>query len=136
LTTVFLRTTNKAIDTSANLRDGGGIYADLRGFNGNTETTKPKLEIIDTTIEGNEAGNDGGGLWVCTKYGAEFNLINSTVSGNTAGTVEPGDFGDPSTVVGGHGGGVWLGVQGFDVDDLDLDATFENVTISGSGVVS
>ncbi|QEG34894.1 choice-of-anchor Q domain-containing protein [Bythopirellula goksoeyrii] len=127
---------NKAISTSPFSGNGGGIYADLAGFNGSTESTQPKLEIIDSTISGNEASSNGGGIWTCTKYGAEFTLTNSTVSGNTAGTLQEGYPGYPATIVGGHGGGVWIAVVKYQPDADLFDVALVNSTFSDNEALS
>ena len=121
---------NKAIDANSFTGNGGGIYANLLGFDDSTETTQPKLEIIDSTVSENNANNDGGGIWTCTKYGAAFTMMNSTVSGNTAGTSQDSYYPeDPPIIVGGHGGGVWLAVVDYHAHD-PLSADLVNSTFS------
>ena len=102
---------------------GGGIFADISSeFN-----PHPRLSIIDTTLDGNSAAADGGGVWACTKYGATFEAIRSTFSNNEAGSTPP--VGDPT----GLGGGIWLAVaavEGFDQGRLTANLT--NTTVSGN----
>ncbi len=116
---------NKAFGTSFGLGNGGGIFADLRGAAG----FDPTLNIIDTTVADNEALSEGGGVWVCTKHGATFNLKNSTISGNTVGQ-EATYYEGPT----GQGGGLWLAVAPFTTGELV--STLENVTLSGNTALS
>ena len=65
-------------------------------------------KVIDSTISGNSADNDGGGISIVWESGE---VINSTISGNTAG----------------FGGGIHI-----DNDDLSGTITVTNSTISGN----
>jgi len=125
---------NTVADNEATV-DGGGIYADLYGDASNTLATVPILNIVNSIVTGNKAAENGGGVWVCTKYGAEFNMASSTVSGNTAGTVQMGPFGGGPTILGGNGGGLLLGVPPF-LDNDGLTANLENITLSGNSALS
>jgi len=70
--------------TGGGLGDGGGIDVDS-GF----------LTLINSTISGNTAGKEGGGV-----YSDEaITLISSTVSGNTAGEKGGGLYSDDNTFV-------------------------------------
>ncbi|MEM9352055.1 MAG: Ig-like domain-containing protein [Planctomycetota bacterium] len=124
---------NKSLG-EANETGGGGIYANLEGDRA-AGSSIPTLEIVDSTISGNEAREDGGGLWVCTKYGAVFEMRGSTVSGNQTGRIEgTGGYGDP-LVFTGDGGGVWIGMLG-DRPEVYLDSSIANVTVSGNSAIS
>ena len=97
---------------------GGGVFADLNGNNIDTEGTA--LNLVDSTITGNEAtNNEGGGIWVCTKYGGRFNATNSTISGNSA------------TGANGQGGGLWISRYHRDSDPYII-AKLDHVTITGN----
>ncbi len=58
--------------------DGGGVWADEGKGGGMT------VSILNSTISGNTAGNDGGGVHIGRVSGG-VTLLNSTVSGNYAG---------------------------------------------------
>ena len=124
-----LFTGNQALGTFSDY-GGGGIFADLRGDTRSSNDNTPSLIIEKTTVSENHAEENGGGIWVCTKYGATFELRNSTVSGNTSGR-EVADYMGGTTIEGGQGGGVWVGLLPFQ-NDAVFDAEFENVTISGN----
>ena len=69
---------------------GGGI------INGGT------LELLNTTVSGNNAaGDDGGGIY--SGRGGTLRLTNSTVSGNTVS----GNFDEDFMPIGGNGGGIY-----------------------------
>ncbi len=87
------------VEASSASLDGGGVYA-----TGSSHFVGSGDIIIDrSTIAGNDAGDEGGGLWA----GGELILTSSTISGNHAGS----------------GGGVAL-VQFF--------STVQSVTITGN----
>lgn len=58
--------------------DGGGLWADDANGNGMT------VSILNSTISGNTAGDDGGGVHLERVAGA-VTVLNSTLSGNYAG---------------------------------------------------
>ncbi|MDC0936619.1 hypothetical protein OAS39_10055 [Pirellulales bacterium] len=121
---------NQALGSAVD--DGGGaIYLDLDGNRFDPQTIH-KVSVVDTTIADNHARRSGGGIWACAKYGAQFELRKSTLSGNTAGEVVS-FYGNPS-VVGGDGGGLWLGVlsEGAALAGREFNIDVANVTISGN----
>ncbi len=101
---------------------GGALYADLVGAPSLPIASRPVLSISDSVFDSNEASLDGGGIWVCTKHGATFELNNSTISNNQVTS---------AVGVHGRGGGLWMGFLEAETAD-DLIATLENVTISGN----
>ncbi len=121
--------TNNALDT-ADQNGGGGLFADLHGTASQTEATQPMMVVEDSTFEDNDAEENAGGIWVCSKFGAKFELRDSTLSGNKAGRIVDDEFFPPS-VAGGDGGGIWIGIPGFQPGAL-FEATLENVTVSGN----
>ncbi|WP_436794005.1 right-handed parallel beta-helix repeat-containing protein [Actinospongicola halichondriae] len=89
-------------DNVANTGGGINFYSD-DGANG-----VGTLRIIDTTVDGNEAYSDGGGVRL---YAAgDLEIIGSTISNNSADT---------------SGGGI-------NVEDTDGETTIVNSTISGN----
>ena len=121
---------NKALGTSGGEVGGGGIFADLAGDNDSNTELPPELIIIDSTIDNNFAEQDGGGVWVCTKNEGYFEVRNSTVSNNTAGSVVE-DFGS-SFLRGGQGGGLWIASLDSPSNENGLVALVENTTVSGN----
>lgn len=91
----------KMPDASALLNDGGGI-ANYSG----------QLRLEGCTVSGNTADGDGGGIYSNTDGSDEVVIINSTLSGNSAGDV---------------GGGVSI----LALDDTS-SLTINNSTISGN----
>ena len=114
---------NVADKDGTNSGDGGGIYASLQSgiffltdstvggdtisaqlpdknsaFNGGgiAVTGNGPIQIIRTTISGNIAANDGGGLYDVKNSGQSL-LINSTISGNRAVNDGGGVFVDDSS---------------------------------------
>ena len=120
---------NRALGTDS-IDGGGGVYADLAGSVNASSNNLPIFRLEDSTIEGNNhAENDGGGLWVCTKYGGTFEVRNSTISGNTAGREET--FGQDTFTYGGDGGGLFIGMPPWAAVGT-WNPSFANVTISGN----
>ena len=103
-----LNLTNSTI-TDSDARDGAAIALT------NLESAAT-ARIVGTTINGNRAGRNGGGIW--SGFG-DTTLINSTVTGNTAGTA----------AVDGRGGGIYL--EGFRVHIYN--STIVDNTAAGAG---
>ncbi len=82
---------NDATGTTAFTGNGGGIYAGGNNFNG---TGNLGLYVIDSTVSGNRATNDGGGIY---NVSANSFLFSSTIAGNRA---------DSDDQNGGTGGGL------------------------------
>jgi predicted outer membrane repeat protein len=72
------------------------------------------LTIVESTISGNTADDEGGGLH---HEDGPLTIVESTISGNTAGNGGSGGLGN------GGGGGLWLD---------DVDGTISDTTISGN----
>ena len=89
------------------VKESGIYYHPNRGVSISGEA---KVAISNTTIDGNESGSSGAGIYVSGTDGA-FSLTNVTISGNTAG---------------GSGGGIFVG----EVSNTPIALT--NVTISGN----
>lgn len=89
-------------------------YASLNDGEGGGIATSANsmVQIINTTISHNTAYSDGGGI---TSYGANFTIQNSLISNNQAGTSE--------------GGGIFM--TGGD-NGSDGAFTLENTTVSGN----
>ena len=104
---------------------GGGIYAYL--WNDGPDPQLPKFTISGSTVDTNNAGFEGGGVFVCVKFDGEFAAINSTVSGNR--TLD---------IANGRGGGIFI--ARFNSSNETVDAYLNNVTVtqnisqSGGGV--
>jgi hypothetical protein len=75
---------------------GAGLLAD--GFSSAPANPKPAVELFNSTVAGNEASADGGG--VMADNAAIVDLDNATVAHNKANSDGAG---------GGTGGGVWQG---------------------------
>ncbi len=113
-------TDSDVINNSA-YEDGGGIYSGRRcsvdiqrsfiqgntaGKNGGGINNLGSLSIIGSVLSGNNAGTNGGGIYSYGTYSsaiAEYrvNLVNSTITGNSAGITKNGlggglDFKDVS----------------------------------------
>ncbi len=69
------------VTTTSNIGNGGGIYAD------------GTLTLTSSTVAGNTAAFDGGGLYRPTTSGNPVNLRNSIFANNTAGGTAPDIFG-------------------------------------------
>jgi hypothetical protein len=115
---------NKALGSIGVLGGGGGLHVWLRGAD---DPTRATLNLINSTVSGNEATNcDGGGVWVNAKYGT-FNAIQSTISGNSA--------------LFGKGGGLWI-TSYYDlinrevVSNLDHNTITNNFSPNGGGLYS
>ncbi len=96
---------NRAVGSIA---DGGGVYGGPIGG-----TPPGNLELTRTTIVGNSADRDGGGLeW----YGGSVRIESSSLSQNNAGN---------------RGGGIWAGsTESFEIIDSELS---ENTANSDGG---
>lgn len=113
---------NITTSTDGSFRSGGGIFAAsgvtnltntvisgnqatfASGVGGIASVGNPQLTITNSTIMGNSATGDGGGIVHSPIQSTAFlNISNSTISNNTANT-DNNNFGD--------GGGVFLGGQG------------------------
>ncbi len=145
---------------------GGGIYSyqfsgddGVGGNNPNlTDNGIAKLIVRNSTIDNNEAGRGGGGIAVCTKrqdftreVQSELHVVNSTISGNTAGYDDNPNTPDIVDPVEGRGGGIRLAVfhvsdqlgnPFFDSEPEGVDTHIVNTTITkntatiGGGVYS
>ena len=95
-------------------RNGGGIYAYLwdKPFSDPTGVNKPKFTITGSTVDNNDAYQNGGGIFVCDKYNGDFVAANSTISGN-------------STVNQSTGGGGGLFIAHFDGHHSEYDYTVD-----------
>jgi CSLREA domain-containing protein len=93
-----------SIDLASENNHGGGIAS--QGFNA-------RLRIEDSEISGNQAGEDGGGLWI---DGGAFVLYRSRIDGNQAGRA---------------GGGLLVGSTDYDVDYVEFS---DNDSFYGGGV--
>ncbi len=91
---------NTAPSTNVNLGEGGGIF------------TYQPLSLVRSTLSGNSAYRNGGGLWNTT---SAISFSNSTVSGNSAAT----------------GGGVYL--SSGNTTSSSVNSTFANNSASGAG---
>ena len=134
------------IGNTAMFGNGGGIYA-LR---------TSELSVRNTTLNGNEAGSDGGGMYYQDDSVSTNVLIveNSTLSGNTAGRGGGGLFVSSdsffpftvknSTLSGnraGRGGGIFNGCEIFECDNYNpnlaarlivQDSTLSNNAVGSS----
>lgn len=110
---IYVQTNGKFTMTATTVtgntaKDGGGLYLEVAGgisitnstISGNTATSgkgggayistnvstnlTAKFLIKDTTIVGNRATGNGGGLYLAPD-GCDISVINSTITGNTAG---------------------------------------------------
>ena len=123
---------------------GGGIYAYL--FSGDDglaeqEDKFAKLTITGTTVNNNDAGNHGGGIFICTKREDETFLVrsnveirNSTLSGNSAGVGDPSST-DPEF---GEGGGIHIAIYQLPTapnEEEGVDVLFEHVTITDNHAI-
>ena len=108
---------------------GGGIFVDMDGYYSGTEGAVFNLK--DSTISGNVlTSGEGGGLWVCAKYGAQFNATNSTISGNSV------------LEASGEGGGLWIArlfsnnTSAATISELDHLTITNNSATTGGGLFS
>jgi hypothetical protein len=106
-------------------RNGGGIYAYV--WDESDGVRKPKFTIARSTVDGNDAKQEGGGIFVCAKYNGDFVATNSTISGNRT-----------TDTINGRGGGILI--ARFNEEGETVDAWLRNVTVtqnvsaSGGGV--
>jgi len=120
-------TLNETIITGGNASLGGGIFTqgilmlnkstvnnNSANLGGGIYSWGGKTTLIDSTISGNSADSDGGGLF--NFAGSRLTLIQSTVSGNTAA---------------GNGGGL-LNVAGNVT--LDNSTISDNTAVLGGGI--
>ncbi|MBT8215529.1 MAG: hypothetical protein KJO17_01620, partial [Acidimicrobiia bacterium] len=125
---------NSSSVTGNDAQTGAGIYSENNVCSFQVCT----VIVTGSTISGNIASGDGGGIYVVTD---ELQLTNSTVSGNAAGGDGGGIYGTGDSYVfitgssvtdntAARGGGAYL-----DVDLVDLDdATFrDNEATAGGG---
>jgi hypothetical protein len=101
---------------SGSFRNGGGIYAYVRGNLDGTNT--PKWTITRSTVDNNDAEFEGGGIFVCSKGSGIFVATNTTISGNR--TVNQSS---------GAGGGIFIARWPPGADD-SIDAYLRNVTVT------
>lgn len=99
---------------------GSTVSDSKAGFGGGiafrfTEANQPAARIVSSTISGNSADSGGGGIGV--GFEGDLVMINSTVSGNTAGSAQTS----------GQGGGIWVSRNG--------SARLFNSTIVGNTAV-
>jgi hypothetical protein len=101
----ILNMTNSMVTSNSAAFNGGGVYA---------AGTIHETTITNTTISGNTSGSTNSGAYISTGAGVRvsdgtFNLVDSTVSGNSADTA--GTLYD----YGGYGGGLFItGQAGYD----------------------
>lgn len=98
---------------------GGGIGGGGVGF-----LAPGRLSVVDSTIEGNSSGSDGGGIWLRSlnlANEAPFTMLRSTVADNTTG---------------GSGGGLFITKLSnqdtlFSIDDSTISGNTANITGGG-----
>ena len=141
---IYVQTNGKFTMTATTVtgntaKDGGGLYLEVAGgisitnstISGNTATSgkgggayistlvstnlTAKFLIKDTTIVGNRATGNGGGLYLAPD-GRDISVINSTITGNTAGI---------------NGGGISMGYGGLLLKGGILSG---NTADSGGGI--
>lgn len=141
---IYVQTNGKFTMTATTVtgntaEDGGGLYLEVAGgisitnstISGNTATSgkgggayistlvstnlTAKFLIKDTTIVGNRATGNGGGLYLAPD-GRDISVINSTITGNTAGI---------------NGGGISMGYGGLLLKGGILSG---NTADSGGGI--
>ena len=112
---------------------GGGLYgrtSEVRSLDGAGNANRATFYIDQTSIINNVAANErGGGLYI--REGSVAHVMNSTISGNSAGT-SAGYYdliaGDLCCFDGqGNGGGIYVGANG---NGLANELTLEHVTVT------
>jgi hypothetical protein len=128
---------NSTISGNSAKIDGGGIYGaggtvsiENSTINGNSapdgftgggiySNGVDDMSIVNSTISGNAAGTSGGGIY---NYNSSLHVVNSTISGNSAGS----------------GGGIYNDQGQFEISNtiLNAGASGENIFNSGGTVTS
>ena len=138
--------------------EGGGLYLSdtdtsisdstingniaYTGDAGGVTSNRGSLTISNSSISGNDAGDDGGGLWIDDSY-TSSTISNTTISGNTAGDdgggifFEDGTFSMVNSTISGNtagydGGGLWLDDINATISDSTIDG---NVSGAGGGAI-